>query len=176
MSLISGFHRASKDPLTIKVKRIHVHMRYEEETGDNDISLLELELHVQCPDMGLPICMPESDFAEGVLIPRTWGLLIGWTLNGSELGDAQVQLPVTHMDSEECGGALNVTVTTRTYCERAAAPAGVRWVEGSVVARQHKGTWFLTGILCSAPTEEDGQEFLLTKVSRYSLWFRQIMK
>ncbi|KAM5312590.1 vitamin K-dependent protein Z [Glossophaga mutica] len=176
ISVKTNFHRTSKDPLTIKVKSIHVHMRYEEETGDNDISLLELELPIQCPDMGLPICMPESDFAEGNLIPRTRGLLTGWTLNGSELGDALTQLPVTHMDSEECGRALNMTVTTRTYCERGAAAGGVQWVEGSVVAREHKGTWFLTGILCSAPTEEDAQEFLLTKVSRYSLWLRQIMK
>ncbi|XP_028382650.1 vitamin K-dependent protein Z [Phyllostomus discolor] len=176
ISVKTNFHRTSKDPLMIKVKSINVHMRYEEETGDNDISLLELELPVQCPDMGLPICMPESDFAEGDLIPRTQGLLIGWMLNGSELGNDVMQLPVTHMDSEECGRALNVTVTTRTYCERGAAAGGVQWAEGSVVARKHKGTWFLTGILCSAPTEEDAQEFLLTKVSRYSLWLRQSIK
>lgn len=176
ISVKTYFHRTGKDPLTIKVKHIHVHMRYDEETGDNDLSLLELELPVQCPDMGLPICMPESDFAEGNLIPRTRGLLVGWTLNGSELGDALMQLPVTYMDREECGAALNVTVTTRTYCERGAAAGGVQWVEGSVVVREHKGTWFLTGILSSAPTEEDAREFLLTKVSRYSLWFRQVMK
>ncbi|KAM7111213.1 vitamin K-dependent protein Z isoform 2-T2 [Molossus nigricans] len=176
ISVKTNFPRTGKDPLTVKVKSIHVHMRYEEETGDNDISLLELELPIQCPDMGLPICMPERDFAERILIPGTPGLLIGWTLNGSELGNAPTQLPVTHMDSEECGTALNVTVTTRTYCERGAAAGGVQWVEGSVVARKHKGTWFLTGILCSVPTAEYGQEFHLTRVSRYSLWFTQIMK
>lgn len=151
-------------------------MMYEEETGDNDISLLELELPIRCPDMGLPICMPEQDFAERILIPGTQGLLIGWTSNGSELGNVPIQLPVTHMDSEECGRALNVTVTTRTYCERGAAGGVVQWAEGSMVARKHKGSWFLTGILCSLPTAEYQQEFLLTKVSRYSFWFRQIMK
>ncbi|XP_054421855.1 vitamin K-dependent protein Z [Pteronotus mesoamericanus] len=179
ISVKTSFHRLSKDPLTVKVKSIHVHMRYEEETGDNDISLLELEVPIQCPDMGLSICMPESDFAEGILIPATQGLLIGWRLNGSELGNAPMQLPVMHMDSEECGTALNVTVTTRTYCERGAMAGGAQWAEGSVVARKHKGTWFLTGVLCLAPAQESRghtQEFLLTKVSRYSLWFRQIMK
>lgn len=160
----------------IKVKSIHVHMRYEEETGDNDISLLELELPIQCPDMGLSICMPERDFAESILMQGTLGLLTGWTLNGSELNNTPEQLLVMHMDSEECGTALNVTVTTRTYCERGVAARGMQWAEGSVVARKHKGTWFLTGILCSVPTAEGRQEFLLTKVSRYSLWFRQIMK
>ncbi|XP_066236624.1 vitamin K-dependent protein Z [Saccopteryx leptura] len=176
ISVKTSFPRMSKDPLTIQVKNIHVHMRYEEETGDNDIALLELELSVQCPDTGLPICIPESDFAERILTPRTGGLLTGWTLNGSELGNASMQLPVMHMDSEECGKALNVTVTTRTYCERGAAAGGVQWAEGSVVAREHKGTWFLTGVLGLVRTEEYRQEFLLTKVSRYALWFRQVMK
>nr|XP_019602113.1 PREDICTED: vitamin K-dependent protein Z isoform X1 [Rhinolophus sinicus] len=175
ISVKTNFPRTNKDPLMIDVKSIHVHMRYEEETGDNDISLLELELPIQCPDVGLPICKPEGDFAEHILIPETGGLLIGWTLNGSELGNTLTQMPVTHMDSEECGRALNVTVTTRTYCESGAAATGLQWVEGSVVARKHKGTWFLTGILCSAPAEEYRRVFLFTKVSRYSLWFRQIM-
>lgn len=160
----------------IEVKSVHVHMRYEEETGDNDISLLELVLPIQCPDVGLPICMPERDFMERILMPGTGGLLVGWTFNGSELGNTPMQMPVTHMDSKECGRDFNVTVTTRTYCERGAAVGVVQWAEGSIVARKHKGTWFLTGILCSAPTEQYGHAFLLTKVSRYSLWFRQIMK
>lgn len=134
-----------KDPL----KSIHVYVRCEDETGENDISLLELELPTQCPDMGLPVCKPEKNFAEHILIPRTGG----WTLNGSELGNTLTQMPVTPMDSEECGRALNVIVTTRTFCESGAAARGVRWMEGSV-ARKHKGTWFLTGILCSAPAEE----------------------
>ncbi|XP_070096123.1 vitamin K-dependent protein Z isoform X3 [Equus caballus] len=172
----TNFPRTSRDPLTIAVQSVHVHMRYEEETGDNDVSLLELGLPIQCPDAGLPVCMPERDFAERALIPRTEGLLSGWTLNGSRLGNAPTQLPVTHMDSEECGQALDVTVTTRTYCERGTVAGGVRWAEGSMAAREHEGTWFLTGILRSAPTDEHGRAFLLTKVSRYSLWFRQIMK
>uniref|UniRef100_A0A8C4MWG2 Vitamin K-dependent protein Z n=1 Tax=Equus asinus asinus TaxID=83772 RepID=A0A8C4MWG2_EQUAS len=167
---------SNRDPLTIAVQSVHVHMRYEEETGDNDVSLLELGLPIQCPDAGLPVCMPERDFAERALIPRTEGLLSGWTLNGSRLGNAPTQLLVIHMDSEECGQALNVTVTTRTYCERGTVAGGLRWAEGSMAAREHEGTWFLTGILRSAPTDEHGRAFLLTKVSRYSLWFRQIMK
>ncbi|XP_006909412.1 vitamin K-dependent protein Z [Pteropus alecto] len=176
ISVKTNFHRTSKDPLMIEVKSVHVHMRYEEETGDNDISLLELVLPIQCPDVGLPICMPERDFMERILMPGTGGLLVGWTFNGSELGNTPMQMPVTHMDSKECGRDFNVTVTTRTYCERGAAAGVVQWAEGSIVTRKHKGTWFLTGILCSAPTEQYGHAFLLTKVSRYSLWFRQIMK
>ncbi|XP_073068417.1 vitamin K-dependent protein Z isoform X3 [Manis javanica] len=170
-----GSRRASADPLAIGVKGVHVHMRYEEETGDNDISLLELGRPIQCPDAGLPICVPEKDFAEHVLIPGTGGLLSGWTLHGPELGDVTTQLLVTLMDSEECGRALNATVTTRMYCDRGVAGGSLQWAGGSTVAREHAGTWFLTGILGAVPREEHAGAFLLTKVARYSLWFRQVM-
>jgi hypothetical protein len=172
--MISGSDR-SEDAVSIRIKSTHVHMRYEEESGQNDISLLELERPVQCPSVGLPICIPERDFAERVLIPGTKGLLSGWTLNDTDLGAMPTRLPVTTVDGEECGQALNVTVTTRMCCERGRTGAG-QWVEGSVVTREHKGTWFLTGILGLPSREEQGNMFLLTTVPRYSLWFKQIMK
>ncbi|KAI5943016.1 vitamin K-dependent protein Z isoform X4 [Manis javanica] len=175
ISVKTSSRRASADPLAIGVKGVHVHMRYEEETGDNDISLLELGRPIQCPDAGLPICVPEKDFAEHVLIPGTGGLLSGWTLHGPELGDVTTQLLVTLMDSEECGRALNATVTTRMYCDRGVAGGSLQWAGGSTVAREHAGTWFLTGILGAVPREEHAGAFLLTKVARYSLWFRQVM-
>ncbi|XP_037656060.1 vitamin K-dependent protein Z [Choloepus didactylus] len=175
ISVKTNFNRPSNDPLTIKIKKIYVHMRYNEETGENNISLLELEEPIQCLSTGLPICMPEKDFAEHILIPGKVGLVSGWTVNGTELGNTLIELPVTHFDGEECGKVLNVTVTTRMYCEKSTSVAG-QWLEGSTVAREHRGTWFLTGIMHSSPTGEYGQVFLFTKISRYSLWFTQIMK
>ncbi|XP_058132370.1 vitamin K-dependent protein Z isoform X2 [Dasypus novemcinctus] len=174
ISVKTNFNRQSNDLLTIKIKRIHVHMRYNEETGENDISLLELEEPIQCLRTVRPICMPEKDFAEHILIPGKVGYISGWTVNGTELGNSPILLPVTHFDGEECGKVLNVTVTTRMYCEKSELGAG-QWLEGSIVAREHRGTWFLTGIMNSLPTEESGQVFLFTKISRYSLWFAQIM-
>ncbi|XP_077014853.1 vitamin K-dependent protein Z [Tamandua tetradactyla] len=175
ISVKTNFNRSSNDPLTLKIKKINVHMRYNEETGDNNISLLELEEPIQCLSTGLPICVPEKDFAEHILIPGKVGLVSGWTFNGTELGNSLVKLPVTHLDGEKCGKVLNVTVTMRMYCEKSELVAR-EWLEGSIVAREHRGTWFLTGIMHSSPREEYGQVFLFTKTSRYSLWFAQIIK
>uniref|UniRef100_A0A2K5JDE6 Protein Z, vitamin K dependent plasma glycoprotein n=1 Tax=Colobus angolensis palliatus TaxID=336983 RepID=A0A2K5JDE6_COLAP len=169
-----NFNRTSQDPLMIKIMRAHVHMRYDADTGENDLSLLELEWPIQCPDEGLPVCTPEKDFAEHLLIPRTGGLLSGWARNGTDLGNSLTTLPVTLVEGEECGQVLNVTVTTRTYCERSSV-AAVHWMEGSVVTREHRGSWFLTGVLCSQPAGGQARTVLVTKVSRYSLWFKQIM-
>ncbi|EHB01171.1 Vitamin K-dependent protein Z [Heterocephalus glaber] len=163
-------------PRMARVRRAHVHLRYDAELGQNDISLLELERPVHCPGWGLPVCIPERDFAEQVLVPGTGGVLSSWTINGTNLGDTLTTLPVTQVAGEECGQALNVTVTTRTCCERGSAAAG-RWVPGSVVTREHEGTWFLTGLLGSSPLpQEQAAAVLVTKVSRYALWFRQTMK
>uniref|UniRef100_A0A8C2UPU3 Protein Z, vitamin K dependent plasma glycoprotein n=1 Tax=Chinchilla lanigera TaxID=34839 RepID=A0A8C2UPU3_CHILA len=132
-------------PWTARVRRAHVHTHYDAESGQNDISLLELERPVRCPGSGLPVCTPERDFAEQV-------------------------------DGEECDRALNVTVTTRMCCERGRTVAGP-WAAGSVVTREHKGTWFLTGILGSSPpAQPQAATFLVIKVSRYTLWFKQTMR
>ncbi|XP_023416360.1 vitamin K-dependent protein Z isoform X2 [Cavia porcellus] len=163
-------------PWTARVRHAHVHMHYDAESGQNDVSLLQLERPVQCPGSGLPVCTPEWDFAKQVLIPRTVGVLSGWMINGTDLDDTLATLPVTQVDREECSQALNVTITTRMSCERSDAAAGP-WVAGSMVAREHKGTWFLTGILGSSPRpQEQTATFLVTKVSRYALWFKQTMK
>uniref|UniRef100_A0A8C0I5C9 Protein Z, vitamin K dependent plasma glycoprotein n=1 Tax=Balaenoptera musculus TaxID=9771 RepID=A0A8C0I5C9_BALMU len=155
----------------ISVKGVHVHTRFEADTGDNDVALLELARPVRCPDAGRPVCTAEADFAERVLLPRP-GVLGGWTLRGPELEPAR--LPVTHVEPGECGRALNATVTTRTGCERGAAAAGAaRWAAGGAVAREHRGAWFLTGLLGAAPPEGPGP-LLLIKVPRYALWLRRV--
>ncbi|XP_055464386.1 vitamin K-dependent protein Z isoform X1 [Psammomys obesus] len=159
----------------IEVKSTHVHMHYEEESGENDISLLALARPVQCPRSGLPVCVPERDFAEHVLIPGTEGLLSGWMLSGTDLDTTPMVLSVTGADREECGQTLNVTVTTRTGCEKGSVETGP-WLEGSAVTREHKGTWFLTGILGSQPPPGPSHLLLLTTVPRYSMWLKQIMK
>lgn len=159
-----------------RVRHVHVHMHYDAESGQNDVSLLELEQPVRCPSSGLPVCTPARDFTEQVLIPGTAGVLSGWTVNGTDLGDTLTMLSVTQVDEEECSRALNVTVTTRVYCERSGVAAGP-WAAGSVVTREHEGTWFLTGLLGSPPPpREQAATVLVTKVSRYVLWFKQTMK
>ncbi|KAJ1077307.1 hypothetical protein K5549_013187 [Capra hircus] len=154
----------------VPAKGLHVHTRFEPDTGHNDVALLRLARPVRCPDAGRPICTADADFAERVLLPQP-GVLGGWTLRGREM--VPLRLRVTHVEPAECGRALNATVTTRTSCERGAAAGAARWVAGGAVARQHRGAWFLTGLLGAAPPEGPGP-LLLIKVPRYALWLRQV--
>lgn len=154
----------------MRVKGVHVHTRFEADTGHNDVALLDLARPVRCPDAGRPVCTADADFAERVLLPQP-GVLGGWTLRGREM--VPLRLRVMHVEPAECGRALNATVTTRTGCERGAAADAARWVAGGAVTREHRGAWFLTGLLGAAPPEGPGP-LLLIKVPRYALWLRQV--
>ncbi|DAA23687.1 vitamin K-dependent protein Z isoform X2 [Bos indicus] len=154
----------------LHVRGVHVHTRFEADTGHNDVALLDLARPVRCPDAGRPVCTADADFADSVLLPQP-GVLGGWTLRGREM--VPLRLRVTHVEPAECGRALNATVTTRTSCERGAAAGAARWVAGGAVVREHRGAWFLTGLLGAAPPEGPGP-LLLIKVPRYALWLRQV--
>ncbi|XP_051846507.1 vitamin K-dependent protein Z [Antechinus flavipes] len=166
----------SGTPMEIKVKKKHVHMRYDQEMGQNNLALLELDEPIQCHSNGLPICIPEKDFAEHILIPEKMNVVSGWPFNGTELADSLIDLPSIHFDNEKCEEILNVTITTRLFCEQSKASVDWQLVEGSIVMAKHKGTWFLIGIMVSLPTENLGPLYLFTKISRYSIWFEQIMQ
>ncbi|XP_074155670.1 vitamin K-dependent protein Z isoform X1 [Sminthopsis crassicaudata] len=163
-------------PLEIKIKNKHVHMRYDQEMGQNNLALLELNEPIQCHSNGLPICIPEKDFAEHILIPEKMNIVSGWPFNGTEVGDSLIDLPSVHFDNEKCEETLNVTITTRLFCEQSKASVDWQLVEGSIVMAKHKGTWFLIGIMVSLPTENLRPIYLFTKISRYSIWFEQIMQ
>ncbi|XP_074048182.1 vitamin K-dependent protein Z [Macrotis lagotis] len=168
--------RTPGTPMEIKIKKKHVHMRYDQDMGQNNLALLELNEPIQCHSNGLPICIPEKDFAEHILIPEKINVVSGWTFNGTELGDSLIDLPSVYIDNEKCEEILNVMVTTRLFCEKSKIPVDWQLVEGSIIMAEHKGTWFLTGIMNSLPTENLESLYLFTKISRYSMWFQQIMK
>uniref|UniRef100_A0A5F8GN67 Vitamin K-dependent protein Z n=1 Tax=Monodelphis domestica TaxID=13616 RepID=A0A5F8GN67_MONDO len=163
-------------PMEIKIKNKHVHVRYDQEMGQNNLALLELNEPIQCHSNGLPICIPEKDFAEHMLIPEKISIVSGWTFNGTELGDSLTYLPSEYFNDEKCEEILNVTVTTRQFCEKSKTSMDWQLVEGSIVMAEHKGTWFLIGIMAPPPSERPEPVFLFSKISRYSMWFEQVMK
>ncbi|XP_010222420.1 PREDICTED: vitamin K-dependent protein Z [Tinamus guttatus] len=157
----------------VRVTEIHIHIRYDEDTGENNVALLQLQAHVECHTHRRPVCMPERDFAEHVLIPRMVGTVSGWK-TGSEEGQ---ELQVSYLPAEACQRALNGSLTNRQFCGRRREAADKGLAGGGFVATEYKGTWFLTGILGSWPLENsDWETFLFTNTARYMVWFKQKMK
>ncbi|KAE8625746.1 hypothetical protein XENTR_v10006379 [Xenopus tropicalis] len=161
----------------IRVKTKQVHMRYSEETGDNNIALLKLKEKIVFHNNSLPICIPQKDFAENVLVPFNTGLVSGWKSSSEEEADAliPIQFYTKYTNrTEVCEQSLNVTQTNRMFCGVSHEAIDSELSEGGHLAVQHNGVWFLGGIMGSwQPTLLNKGVFSFTKLSRYNMWLKQ---
>ncbi|NXF43356.1 PROZ protein, partial [Oceanites oceanicus] len=171
----AGHNGTSGTEKITQVSKKHIHIRYDEDTGENNIALLQLEEHAECNNHQLPVCIPERDFAEHILIPKLAGTVSGWRMEGDELqGD---ELQVSYLPAEDCKQILNMSLTNRQFCGHLQEATDKRLAGGSFLATEYKGTWFLTGILGSWPLEDtDWETFLFTNTARYMIWSKQKMK
>nr|XP_014436994.1 vitamin K-dependent protein Z isoform X4 [Pelodiscus sinensis] len=170
----TGNNRMHGAGQVMDVNEKHIHMRYDEATGENNLALLQLREHIECNNYQRPICLPDKDFAEHVLIPHLAGTVCGWKLEQSEVRDSLVELEVSYLPEGECEQVFNTSLTNRQYCGRRPEPVDMQLAGGNFIANDYKGTWFLTGIFGGWPTDVSNWEtFLFTKTSRYRMWFKQ---
>ncbi|KAL8190044.1 UNVERIFIED_CONTAM: hypothetical protein K2H54_038369 [Gekko kuhli] len=135
------------------VKQVNIHPRYENNTGKNNLALLKLGTPSTCNSSQLPICLPEKDFAEHVLISEQVATLSGWTMEGDYVSDSLAEFPVLFLHENECTGTHNRSLITREFCGYSPVTTRGQLAGGSFSAVNYKGTWFLTGILESQATE-----------------------
>ncbi|XP_053563744.1 vitamin K-dependent protein Z isoform X2 [Bombina bombina] len=151
------------------------HTRYCEETGENNIALLKLkndfEYHSHC----LPVCIPQKDFAENVLIPHKTGIVSAWELSEEEAVPRTLyQFQASHIDKDMCEDVLNITQTNRMFCGVSKKEIQSDLAEGGHFVVEHNGVWFLTGIMgLWSPTANNQDMISFTKISRYIMWLKQ---
>ncbi|CAI5771954.1 K-dependent Z [Podarcis lilfordi] len=173
---VIGINRLQRARQEIPVKQINIHIRYDSDTGENNLALLELEQHIGCSSHHLPICIPERDFAEHVLISEREATLSGWKADGNTSTGSTAELSVSYLNGDECKQILNRTLITREFCGYSREVSGELLAGGSFSAVDYKGTWFLTGVLEPWATEATKWETLIfTKTTRYMMWFKQKM-
>lgn len=171
----AGHNRTGGTERVMRVHEKHIHIRYDEDTGENNIALLQLHEHAECNTHQLPACIPERDFAEHVLIPKLAGTVSGWKREGDEVQGEELQ--VSYLPTEDCEQILNVSLTNRQFCGHIQEATDKRLTGGSFMATEYKGTWFLTGILGPWPLEDaDRKTFLFTNTARYMIWLKHKMK
>uniref|UniRef100_A0A8C6YDU7 Coagulation factor X n=1 Tax=Naja naja TaxID=35670 RepID=A0A8C6YDU7_NAJNA len=172
----SGINQLQGLNQVIPVKESNIHLRYDNTTGENNLALLELSSQIDCDRNHLPICIPERDFAEHVLISQMEGSLSGWNANRSYLTPSLVQQPISYLSDNDCKQIINRNLITRKFCGHSQVQAKEKLVGGSFIAVPYKGTWFLTGVLEPWATETvNWKTFIFTKTSRYTMWFKRIM-
>ncbi|XP_074839301.1 vitamin K-dependent protein Z [Carettochelys insculpta] len=157
----------------VNVTEKHIHMRYDKATAENNLALLQLQEHTECNNYKHPICLPDKDFAEYILIPQLAGTVCGWKLEESEVRGSLVELQVSYLPERECEQILNTSLTNREYCGHHPDPVDVQLAGGNFIANEYKGTWFLTGVFGAWPTDVSNRgTFIFTKTSRYQMWFK----
>ncbi|XP_077338979.1 vitamin K-dependent protein Z [Lithobates pipiens] len=159
----------------IKVEGYRVHSKYSKDTGDNNIALVKLQDTIKLHKHALPICIPQKDFAENVLMPRIPGTVSGWKLSSNKTLEIQpFQFSATETNKEHCELAFNVTQTNRLFCGISNSSMDSALVDGSHLTIVHKGAWFLVGIMGTNNIESSSPNvFLFTKISRYIMWLIQ---
>ncbi|XP_032082787.1 vitamin K-dependent protein Z isoform X2 [Thamnophis elegans] len=176
VSVVVGINNLQGLNQVIPVKESNIHFRYDNTTGENNLALLELSSQSDCDRDHLPICIPERDFAEHVLISQMEGSLSGWNGNRSHLTPTLVQWPISYLSENDCKQILNRNLITREYCGYSHTQTKKMPVGGSFVAVPYKGTWFLTGVLEPWATKSvNWKTLIFTKTSRYVMWFKRIM-
>ncbi|KAM3932835.1 vitamin K-dependent protein Z [Leptodactylus fuscus] len=167
-------NKGTGDTQKIKVGSYRSHTKYSKDTGENDIALLQLEDSIKFHKHILPICIPQKDFAENVLMPRVPGRVSGWTLDSDDRGMRPTQFQAREADKITCETAFNVTQTNRMFCGTSDRNIEFALYAGSHFAIEHNGAWFLTGLMGSINQElRKSDVFTFTKISRYIMWLRQ---
>ncbi|XP_067848566.1 coagulation factor X-like [Heptranchias perlo] len=179
-TVILGEHNLDVDEgfeQTLNVSRINIHSRYTQATFENDIALLELETPIEFNNYTIPICLPETDFAEFFLMNSEYGATSGWKLKQGRV-DKSVLLGVPYVPfikHAKCEGLQPFPIVHRMFCagfEELVDPL-CYLTRGSPFVTKHRGVWYLTGISLG---QQDCKVIpVYTKVSRYINWIKKIM-
>nr|DBA33149.1 TPA: hypothetical protein GDO54_000877 [Pyxicephalus adspersus] len=165
----------SENKQKIKVEDYLVHSKYSRHTGENNIALVRLQYNIKFHKHALPICIPQKDFAENVLMPRIPGMVTGWKLPSNQSTELQpIQFSATETDKGNCELAYNVTQSNRLFCGISKSSIDSALVDGSHFTIEHNGAWFLVGLMGTNNAQESNPNvFLFTKISRYIMWLIQ---
>ncbi|XP_070703258.1 protein Z, vitamin K-dependent plasma glycoprotein a [Pempheris klunzingeri] len=163
---------------TLYVKHVHVHPRYVEERPENDLAVIELRDRIVLKKEVIPVCLPERDFAESVLMAGNFSATItGWK-KPEEALPVQGQLTVNQLEYKSLPQCLEThpsLMTNKMGCTTPRAKADCTMSSGSPLLTLYRDVFFLTGVV-SQPREADcSKGFIFQKVSRYLGWLQPLM-
>ncbi|XP_061897730.1 coagulation factor X-like [Entelurus aequoreus] len=154
------------------------HHNYRPDTYHNDIALIKLATPIKFSRFVLPACMPESDFAEKVLMKQPLGMVSGF----GRLGEGQQpstilqRLAVPYVARQVCQESTGFHISTRMFCAGydKEAKDSCKGDSGGPHVTKFKGTYFLTGIVSwGEGCAREGKYGVYTQVSRYIRWIRE---
>ena len=160
----------------MKVKTITVHPRWNPETIENDLAILELTEPVTFNEYVQPVCLPGPTAEAGSSV-----VLIGWGM--VEIGGPpyhtlkQVQVKVIG-DCERFHDKIN---PDKQICvgHPVTGSAACQGDSGGPALQEHDGQWYLEGVTSYGPLEcadhDNGEPDVYVRVSAYVPWIKSII-
>uniref|UniRef100_A0A667WQ79 Transmembrane serine protease 6 n=1 Tax=Myripristis murdjan TaxID=586833 RepID=A0A667WQ79_9TELE len=171
--------RSSSTEEVVRVRRIHLHHYYDEESHDYDLALLRLDRPATPPltSHARPVCLPPPthQLEPGLLCWVTgWGAL----REGGTASNVLQQVDVRLVSEEACVRTYGHMVTPRMIC------AGYRSGKkdacqgdsgGPLVCQEPSGRWFLAGVVswgkgCGRPYYYG----VYTRINKFTGWIKQV--
>ncbi|NWX50075.1 FA10 factor, partial [Steatornis caripensis] len=158
-----------------RVEKIIVHPKFDTKTFDSDIALLKLEEPITFSEDVVPACLPEEDFANGVLMNQMFGIVSGFgnIFEREQPVKRMKVLQIPYVDRGICKLALPIPVTKNMFC------AGYdkdgkdvcQGDGGGPHVTQYNGTYFVTGIISwGEGCGRKGKYGVYTKLSKFLPW------
>ncbi|XP_051573409.1 protein Z, vitamin K-dependent plasma glycoprotein a [Myxocyprinus asiaticus] len=162
----------------LNVKQVHIHPLYTDGNPENDLAVLELQDRIVLKKSVVPVCLPERDFADSVLMAGDYmGVVTGW----KEVAGAtefQGNLMLNHLSYEKlpvCSQRHSGQVTNKMACTMPRAKADCVFGAGSPLLTLYRDVFFLTGIVSQPSGMDCKNGYVLQKVSRFLPWLNSFM-
>ncbi|KAK9980415.1 hypothetical protein ABG768_000026 [Culter alburnus] len=166
--------------VTHDVDEILIHKNYMPDTYHNDIALIKLNKPIKFTRFILPACLPESNFAERVLMRQEEGIVSGFgrVREGGLQSTILQKLAVPYIDRGKCIESSKFKISNRMFCagydqEEKDACQGD---SGGPHVTRYKNTWFVTGVVSwGEGCARKGKYGVYTQVSKYIQWIQNAM-
>ncbi|GCB81523.1 hypothetical protein scyTo_0022524, partial [Scyliorhinus torazame] len=157
------------------------HHRFFHKTYDNDIAVLVLKNPMQFNKNVVPICLPQREFAETVLMKMPDALVSGWgrIFDHGMTANKLQRLKVPYVDRTKCIESSKYPVSQNMFCAgyKDESKDACQGDSGGPHVTKHKNTWFLTGVVSwGEGCGQKGKYGIYTKVARYIKWLKMVMR
>ncbi|XP_075333367.1 coagulation factor X isoform X1 [Odontesthes bonariensis] len=160
------------------VAAIVTHFKYRPDTYHNDIALIKLATPIKFTRYILPACIPESDFAEKVLMRQQDGMVSGFGRLGEGRQPSTIlqRLTVPYVDRQTCMESTQLRISMRMFCAGydSVAKDACQGDSGGPHVTRYRDTYFITGIVSwGEGCARKGKYGVYTQVSKYIRWIRE---
>lgn len=153
--------------VNLRVSSWTPHKRFVSGQLEDNLAFLELRESIPQELRAVPLCLPEKDFSENILMRSG--------REGVVTGGARH----SYLSLDDCRDSLNLTfsMTNKMFCMEKQKSKRVKCElkSGSAVATVEGRTAFLTGISLTDGHCDDDDGLVFTKLSRYLHWIRPLL-